>query len=125
MDTIKDKQELDAIVVSGDVPWRRPRGVAVRLMLGSRPRCRHPADRRVLVIGCHADDIEIGCGGDDACPDPREPALEVTWVVLAAPGSARPKARLLPRRSCADAGARLTSAFMTSATASFRTSVPR
>jgi glucose-1-phosphate cytidylyltransferase len=25
MDTMKDKQDLDAIVLSGDIPWRRPR----------------------------------------------------------------------------------------------------
>jgi glucose-1-phosphate cytidylyltransferase len=27
MDTIKDKQDLDAIVLSGNIPWRRERGV--------------------------------------------------------------------------------------------------
>ncbi len=42
--------------------------------------------RRLLAIGAHADDIEIGCGGTiirllHECPD-----LEVGWVVLSADG---------------------------------------
>ncbi|HEY2472005.1 MAG TPA: PIG-L deacetylase family protein [Terracidiphilus sp.] len=54
-----------------------------------------PADRplRVLCIGCHADDIEIGCGGTllklirlyDSC--------ELHWVVLSAQGVREPEAR--------------------------------
>ena len=42
--------------------------------------------RRVLVIGCHADDIEIGCGGTLLTLARSNPELEVHWVVLAAPG---------------------------------------
>jgi LmbE family N-acetylglucosaminyl deacetylase len=49
--------------------------------------------RRILAIGCHADDIEIGCGGTlltlaRACPE-----LEVHWLVLAAPGARGDEAR--------------------------------
>ena len=38
--------------------------------------------RRILCVGAHSDDIEIGCGGTllqllDSCPD-----LEVRWIVL-------------------------------------------
>ena len=42
--------------------------------------------RRVLAIGCHADDIEIGCGGTLLTLARSTPGLEVHWVVLAAPG---------------------------------------
>ena len=41
---------------------------------------------RVLAIGCHADDIEIGCGGTLLTLAGCNPELEITWVVLAAPG---------------------------------------
>ena len=42
--------------------------------------------RRVLAIGCHADDIEIGCGGTLLTLTRADPAIEVYWLVLAAPG---------------------------------------
>ena len=38
----------------------------------------------VLAIGCHADDIEIGCGGTVLSLMERNPAIEVTWIVLSA-----------------------------------------
>jgi LmbE family N-acetylglucosaminyl deacetylase len=43
--------------------------------------------RRVLAIGCHADDIEIGCGGTLLMLAQSNPELEVHWLVLAAPGA--------------------------------------
>lgn len=42
---------------------------------------------RVLAIGCHADDIEIGCGGTMLALTRARPDLEVTWVVLSAAGA--------------------------------------
>jgi LmbE family N-acetylglucosaminyl deacetylase len=42
--------------------------------------------RRVLAVGCHADDIEIGCGGTILTLTRAQPGLEVDWVVLAARG---------------------------------------
>lgn len=49
---------------------------------------------RVLCLGAHADDIEIGCGGTllqllGDCPD-----LHVTWVVFSAPGPREREARI-------------------------------
>jgi LmbE family N-acetylglucosaminyl deacetylase len=41
----------------------------------------------VLVIGCHADDIEIGCGGTLLALAERRPDMEVTWLVLSANGA--------------------------------------
>jgi LmbE family N-acetylglucosaminyl deacetylase len=49
--------------------------------------------RRVLAIGCHADDIEIGCGGTLLTLVERNPDLEVDWIVLAAPGLRAEEAR--------------------------------
>jgi LmbE family N-acetylglucosaminyl deacetylase len=48
--------------------------------------------RRVLAIGCHADDIEIGCGGTLLALTRSVPDLEVDWVVLAALGGRRDEA---------------------------------
>jgi len=45
-----------------------------------------PAPRRVLAVGCHSDDIEIGCGGTLLTLTRSVPDLHVTWVVLAAEG---------------------------------------
>jgi LmbE family N-acetylglucosaminyl deacetylase len=48
--------------------------------------------RRVLALGAHADDIEIGCGATLlALQEAYE--LEVTWVVLAAEGAREEEAR--------------------------------
>jgi len=52
--------------------------------------------RRVLCLGAHSDDIEIGCGGT-LLQWAREHTLHVTWVVLSATG---PRA-LEARRSAA------------------------
>ncbi|MGZ4315523.1 MAG: PIG-L deacetylase family protein [Gaiellaceae bacterium] len=49
--------------------------------------------RRVLAIGCHADDIEIGCGGTLLALAESNPGLEVDWIVLAAPGDRAAEAR--------------------------------
>jgi LmbE family N-acetylglucosaminyl deacetylase len=49
--------------------------------------------RRVLAIGCHADDIEIGCGGTLLTLTRAIPGLEVDWIVLAAAGERAAEAR--------------------------------
>jgi LmbE family N-acetylglucosaminyl deacetylase len=59
-------------------------------MLGLSPT---EAPRRVLAIGCHADDIEIGCGGTLLTLVAANPELEVDWVVLAASGTRSDEAR--------------------------------
>lgn len=41
---------------------------------------------RVLVVGCHSDDIEIGCGATLLALTRAQPHVEVTWVVLSAHG---------------------------------------
>ena len=52
-----------------------------------------PSVRSVLAIGCHADDIEIGCGGTLLSLTRSWPELHVTWVVLAATGNREDEAR--------------------------------
>jgi LmbE family N-acetylglucosaminyl deacetylase len=52
-----------------------------------------PPLRRVLAIGCHADDIEIGCGGTVLSFTRSHPGVHVTWVVLAAGGVRGTEAR--------------------------------
>jgi LmbE family N-acetylglucosaminyl deacetylase len=52
-----------------------------------------PTIERVLAIGCHADDIEIGCGGTLLALTRARPDLHVTWVILAAQGERESEAR--------------------------------
>ncbi len=48
---------------------------------------------RILAIGCHADDIEIGCAGTLLELLRARPDIEVHWVVLSAPGARALEAR--------------------------------
>ncbi len=59
--------------------------------------------RRVLAIGCHADDIEIGCGGTLLALTRSRPDVEVTWVVLGADGERAGEARASAKDFLADA----------------------
>ena len=61
--------------------------------------------RRVLALGCHADDIEIGCGGTLLALMRAVPELQVTWVVLASSGSRAAEAEASARAFLAGAGA--------------------
>jgi LmbE family N-acetylglucosaminyl deacetylase len=56
-------------------------------MLRLQPHVRRGEPLRLLCIGAHSDDIEIGCGGTVLTWLNVLPAVEVTWVVLN--GSAR------------------------------------
>ena len=47
----------------------------------------------VLAVGCHADDIEIGCGGTMLALTRARPDIAVTWVVLAVPDDRAAEAR--------------------------------
>jgi len=47
----------------------------------------------VLAIGCHSDDIEIGCGGTILALLEHNPEIEVTWLVLSADGERGDEAR--------------------------------
>jgi LmbE family N-acetylglucosaminyl deacetylase len=52
-----------------------------------------PLFRRVLALGSHSDDIEIGCGATLLALTRARPEIEVTWVVLGAEGRREREAR--------------------------------
>ncbi len=52
-----------------------------------------PSPCRILAIGCHSDDIEIGCGGTILTLIDSLPSVEVCWVVLSARGERADEAR--------------------------------
>jgi len=60
--------------------------------------------RSVLAIGCHPDDIEIGCGGTLLSLTRSHRDLSVTWVVLSANGRRAQEARASASEFLADAG---------------------
>jgi LmbE family N-acetylglucosaminyl deacetylase len=57
------------------------------------PVQRAPLFRRVLALGSHSDDIEIGCGATLLALSRARPEVEVTWVVLGAEGEREREAR--------------------------------
>lgn len=72
-------------------------------MLRLQPQARPGAPLRLLCIGAHSDDIEIGCGGAILTWLDSLPNVEVTWVVLNGgakrAAEARRSARELLRRA--------------------------
>jgi len=63
-----------------------------------------PESARVLAVGCHADDIEIGCGGTLLSLTRAKPDIGVTWVVLSADGERGDEARASAKAFLAAAG---------------------
>lgn len=49
--------------------------------------------RKLLFLGAHSDDIEIGCGGTILTLAKEYPGLEIQWVVFSAEGKRRQEAR--------------------------------
>ena len=74
------------------------------LMLGVTLDGLSPPLDRILAVGCHSDDIEIGCGGTLLALMRSRPGLHVTWVVLAAEGRRGDEARASAEAFLAGAG---------------------
>ena len=53
---------------------------------------------RLLCIGAHSDDIEIGCGGTILRMMAEMPSLEVRWIVLSARGARKQEALASAKR---------------------------
>jgi len=53
---------------------------------------------KILCLGAHSDDIEIGCGGTMRRMAAEMPGLEVRWVVLSARGQRKKEAMASARR---------------------------
>ena len=66
-------------------------------MLRLVPGVRGGGRLKLLCIGAHSDDLEIGCGGTILTWLKSMPAVEVTWVVLCAQGARASEARLSAR----------------------------
>jgi LmbE family N-acetylglucosaminyl deacetylase len=64
------------------------------------------APRTILVLGCHADDIEIGCGATILSLVRSGTELEVTWVIFGADGRRGDEARASAHTFLAGAGRR-------------------
>jgi LmbE family N-acetylglucosaminyl deacetylase len=62
--------------------------------------------RRILALGCHADDIEIGVGGTLLRLLAEHAGLHVTWVVMSAAGERRAEAQASAEQFLERAGSR-------------------
>lgn len=90
-------------VLLGHAARRRREAVMLNIALARRPR---GSALRVLCLGAHSDDIEIGCGGTILRLIAEHPGIEVHWVVLAAAGVRKAEAVKSANRFLADAGHR-------------------
>lgn len=75
-------------------------------MLRLVPEVRANQPLRLLCIGAHSDDLEIGCGGTVLTWLASMPAIEVMWVVLSAEGARASEAQRSARAMLARAGSR-------------------
>jgi LmbE family N-acetylglucosaminyl deacetylase len=75
-------------------------------MLRLIPEVRAKQPLRLLCIGAHSDDLEIGCGGTVLTWLASMPAIEVTWVVLSAEGAREREAQRSARALLARAASR-------------------
>src|SRR5215471_9728061 len=73
-------------------------------MIASFPEINSGRPPRVLLLGAHSDDIEIGCGGTVQVLAARFPAMELRWTVFSAAGERAAETRraaelLLPKNA--------------------------
>ena len=68
------------------------------LKLAINPQTGKPL--KVLFLGAHSDDIEIGCGGTALRLIEQYPDMQATWVVFGARGKDTQKLRQVPMHFC-------------------------
>ena len=110
MDTFKDKQRLEELNQAA-APWKvwAQRTDAMspasdddggRRMIQLHLEGARPGGLNVLCLGCHSDDIEIGCGGTILRLADQYPGLYFHWVVFSARREpARPRRDMRPSSS--------------------------
>ena len=96
MDTFKDKQCLEELN-QGAAPWKVWRRATAacanesgypdsQRMIPLNLGAGLPAGLQILCLGCHSDDIEIGCGGTILRLAEQYPGCAFHWVVFSAIG---------------------------------------
>jgi len=60
---------------------------------------------RILCLGAHSDDIEIGCGGTVLHLVRQHPQARFVWVTLSAEGNRAPETRAAAKRLLAASAA--------------------
>ena len=99
MDTLKEMQELEALHETGRPPGRSAAGGArTPRMADAGPlfllnRATRAEGLRVLAIGAHSDDLEIGAGGTILRLVADGLVSSVRWIVLSASGEREAEAR--------------------------------
>lgn len=88
---------MEILSGDGERAWK------VRWMLTVSFTGKNPKDLKLLCIGAHSDDIEIGCGGTVLRLLEENPNTEVCWVVLAAAGERKAEATLSAEKFLAGA----------------------
>src|SRR5690348_10046520 len=73
------------------------------VMIRFKPAGELDGKLQVLCLGCHSDDIEIGCGGTMLHLAAEYPDAEFNWVVFSATGLRETEARQGARRFVASA----------------------
>ena len=98
MDTLKDKQSLELLHENGTAPWQVwDPSPGSRATWRSRPRADaraadeppQTAPLKVLAVGAHSDDIEIGCSGTLLWLVEQGLVSELWWVVLSGQNECR------------------------------------
>ena len=62
MDTFKEKQDLEDVFGRGNAPWA-VWNLNADAKEAARDTLQLDSVKRVVCLGAHTDDIEIGCGG--------------------------------------------------------------
>ena len=105
MDTFKDKQQLESLCTAGLRPGKCGRPISMRISVKACATSERTdmltlnlledsaSPRKILCLGSHSDDIEIGCGGTILQLLSCYQNLEVIWVVFSSSKEREQEAR--------------------------------